>query len=126
MEAADTSSDEDEVPVLAKEWSKKDPGLVGTKIPEYVKPELSEEDKEMLQSLHTAYDFYKVFSPDSYINEVVHQSRLYAVQKGHEKQLNSLTKDKIRYVRKIYTYIGTYVRWYVGTLVQWYIDILVS
>jgi hypothetical protein len=46
--------------------------------------------------LHGAYDYYKIFSPDSYINEVVHQTRLYAVQKGHTKQLNMLTKDKIR------------------------------
>ena len=55
------------------------PYLVGSKIPEYVKPELSEDDKAKLLGLHGAYDFYKVFSPDSWMNEVVNQSRLYAV-----------------------------------------------
>ncbi len=55
------------------------PYLVGSKIPEYVKPELSEDDKTKLLGLHGAYDFYKVFSPDSWMNEVVNQSRLYAV-----------------------------------------------
>jgi hypothetical protein len=97
MEARDTSSsDDDDVPVQRQQWSKVNPYLVGTKIPDYVKPELSEDDKEKLQGLRGAYDFYKVFSPDSWMNEVVYQSRLYAVQKGHTKQLPMLTKDKIR------------------------------
>ncbi len=98
MENGDTSSDEEDVPVQRQwqQWSKVNPYLVGSKIPEYVKPELSEDDKAKLQGLHGAYDFYKVFSPDSWMNEVVNQSRLYAVQKGHNKHLPMLTKDKIR------------------------------
>jgi hypothetical protein len=96
MEARDTSSDDEDVPVHRQQWSKVNPYLVGSKIPDYVKPELSEDDKAKLQGLHGAYDFYKVFSPDSWMNEVVNQSRLYAVQKGHTKQLPMLTKDKIR------------------------------
>jgi hypothetical protein len=96
LEAADSSSEDEEAAVQPKQWSRKDPHLVGSKIPAYNKPELSQEDQEKLQNLHGAYDYYKIFSPDSYINEVVHQTRLYAVQKGHTKQLNMLTKDKIR------------------------------
>jgi hypothetical protein len=95
-EAGDTSSDEEEVPVRPVQWSQEDPKLVGSKIPDFVQPELSQEEKEKLQGAKTAYDFYKIFSPDSWLNEIVHQSRLYAVQKGRIKQLNMLTRDKIR------------------------------
>ncbi len=98
MEAGDTSSDDEDVPVQRQwqQWSKVNPYLVGSKIPEYVKPELSEDDKAKLQGLDGAYDFYKVFSPDSWMNEVINQSCLYAMQKGHNKHLPMLTKDKIR------------------------------
>ena len=95
-EAGDTSSDEEEVPVRPEQWSQEDPNLVVSKIPDFVQPELSQEDKETLQSAYKAYDFYKIFSPDSWLNEIVHQSRLYAVQKGRIKQLNMLTRDTIR------------------------------
>ncbi len=95
-EADDTSSDEEEVPVKPVQWSQEDPKLVGSKIPVFIQPELSQEDKETLQSAYKAYDFYKIFSPDSWLNEIVHQSRLYAVQKGRIKQLNMLTRDTIR------------------------------
>lgn len=106
LEAGDTSSEDEEVVVQPKQWSAEDPNLVGSKIPAYEKPELSVEDKEKLQSLHSAYDFYKVFSPDSYLNEVVHQSRLYAVQKGHTKQLSTLTRDKIRCTEAVLLHSG--------------------
>jgi hypothetical protein len=95
-EADDSSSDEEEVPIRPVQWSQEDPKLVGSKIPDFVQPELSQEEKEKLQGAKTAYDFYKIFSPDSWLNEIVHQSRLYAVQKGRIKQLNMLTRDKIR------------------------------
>ncbi len=95
-EAGDTSSDEEEIPARPVQWSQEDPKLVGSKIPDFVQPELSQEDKETLQGAKTAYNFYKIFSPDSWLNEIVHQSRLYAVQKGRIKQLNMLTRDKIR------------------------------
>ncbi len=96
LEADDTSSDEEEVLIRPVQWSREDPNLVGSKIPDFVQPELSQEDKETLQSANKAYDFYKIFSPDSWLNEIVHQSRLYAVQKGRIKQLNMLTRDTIR------------------------------
>ncbi len=48
------------------QWSKVNPYLVRSKIPDFVKPELSKEDKAELQGLHGAYDFYKFFSPDSW------------------------------------------------------------
>ncbi len=96
-EADDTSSDEEEVPVRPVQWSQEDPNLVGSKIPDFVQPELSQAEKEMLKSANKAYDFYKIFSPDSWLNEIVHQSRLYAVQKGRIKQLKMLTRDTLRY-----------------------------
>ncbi len=95
-EADDSSSDEEEVHVRPVQWSQEDPHLVGSKNPDFVQPELSQEEKETLQSANKAYDFYKIFSPDNWLDEIVHQSRLYAVQKGRIKQLNMLTRDKIR------------------------------
>jgi hypothetical protein len=95
-EAGNTSSDEEEFPVRPVQWSQEDPKLVGSKIPDFVHPGLSQAEKETLQSAKKAYDFYKIFSPDSWLNDIVHQSRLYAVQKGRIKQLNMLTRDKIR------------------------------
>jgi hypothetical protein len=74
---------------------------------------LSEDDKAKLQGLHSAYDFYKVFSPDSWINEVVNQTRLYAVQKDRTKQLPMLTKNNIRYTEKI---INSILVWYSTSL----------
>ncbi len=82
------------------------PYLVGSRIPEYVKPELSEDDKAKLLGLHGAYDFYKVFSPDSWMNEVVNQSRLYAVQKGHNKHLPMLTKRQNQVSEEIAKYVN--------------------
>jgi hypothetical protein len=95
-EADEISSDEEEVAVRQVQWSQEDPNLVGSQIPDFVQPELSQEDKETLHSANKAYNFYKIFSPDSWLNEIVHQSRLYAVQKGRIKQLNMLTRDTIR------------------------------
>ena len=78
-------------------WIKNDPGLVGSRVPVFKKPVLSTEDQETLDSLSSAYDFYKLFQPDSYVNEVLYQSKLYAVQKNYpKKQLENLSMDAYR------------------------------
>jgi hypothetical protein len=37
---------------------------------------MSDENREKLEDLNTAYDFYKLFQSDRFANEVVFQSRL--------------------------------------------------
>jgi hypothetical protein len=95
---ADESGEEDSGDgMLPGQWSHKNPGLVGTKIPAFVKPVLAAEDREKLESLNSAYDYYRLFQSDSFANEVVYQSRLYAVQKGYNKALEQLSRDTYRY-----------------------------
>lgn len=100
LEAASDSEEEEGVrerdPILPQDWSRTNPKRVGTNTPEFRKPVLSDDDKEQLAGLSSAYDYYKLFSSDSYINEVVYQSRLYAVQKNHTKALELLSKDTLR------------------------------
>jgi hypothetical protein len=52
MEAGDTSSDDEDVPVQRQQWSTVNPNQVGTKIPAFENPDLSEDDKMKLQGLH--------------------------------------------------------------------------
>lgn len=77
-------------------WRKQDPGLVGTKIPEFRKPVLSPDVAETMETVKTAYDYYRLFQPDTFANEVVYQSKLYAVQKDYKKQLESVSIDTYR------------------------------
>jgi hypothetical protein len=80
-----------------EEWSRRDPALVGSKIPTFIKPVMTLEDKEKLEILSTAFDYYKLFQPDSFVREIVYQSRLYAVQKNHKKAMESLNSHTYRY-----------------------------
>lgn len=99
-EAADV--DEEEPAAAASgdsgsgQWRKKNPELVGSKIPSFTKPVLSDEEQELLGSLRTAYDFYKLFQSDSFANEIVYQSRLYAVQKDFKKAQEIVNKNTYR------------------------------
>ena len=77
-------------------WNKTNSGMVGSKVPEFIKPVLSADDQHKLDDLASAYDFYKLFQPDSFANEIVYQSRLYALQKGYTKSLESLSQDTYR------------------------------
>ena len=62
-----------------KEWSQKDAGLLGTKIPECVPKKLSNVDQNLLENCSTAVDYYEVFLGQQYTEEIVKQSKLYAV-----------------------------------------------
>jgi hypothetical protein len=80
-----TTEDENEqrpVRLSRSQWTPKDPGLVGLNMPEVIKPLMSDENRENLEDLSTAYNTYKVFQSDGFASEVVFHSRLYAVQKG--------------------------------------------
>ena len=78
------------------EWTKDDPGLVGSKIPVFYDTDPKPEIEEKLASCQTAYDYYKLFSTDAWVDVIVYQSKLYAVQKGAEAKVNVLTHDTFR------------------------------
>jgi hypothetical protein len=80
----------------AGQWSHNDPELVGSNIPPFIKPVLSAKDSDHLENLSTAYDYYKLFQSDSFVNEVLYQSRLYAVQKGFQKPMELLNRNTDR------------------------------
>jgi len=58
------------VPEDPTKWTKADTGLVGSRVPPYVKVDMSNEDREKLEGLTTALDYYKLFQPDSFVQEV--------------------------------------------------------
>jgi hypothetical protein len=54
-------------------------------------------DSDQLAGLGTnAYDYYKLFQSDSFVTEIVYQSKLYAVQKGYQKSVDQVTSDTYR------------------------------
>ncbi len=61
-------------------------------------PVLDEKTERWVEELKTgsAYDFYKVFQPESFAEEVVYQSRLYAVQKDKKQALEFTNIDTYR------------------------------
>ena len=78
-------------------WTKDNPGFAGSKVPRLLRHELSFENQEFLDSCSTAYDFYKVFQPDTFTEQVIFQSKLYAVQKGYaEKTIEIVDLDRVR------------------------------
>lgn len=80
-------------------WSTRDSGLVGSKVPPYVKPIMDAEKEELLQRLEeaSAFEYYRLFQPSSYVEEVVYQSKLYAVQKDKKQALETMNVNTYRY-----------------------------
>jgi hypothetical protein len=94
---SDSEGDEgEEDEGVSGQWSKKSTGLVGSKTPSFTKPVLTAADRDTLESLTTAYSYYKIFQPDSFVNNVVYQSKLYAVQKNYTKAMDIITCDTYR------------------------------
>lgn len=87
-------SEDDDVGVEAKgKWVRKDPKKVGSNIPTFIKPDQTPEKAALLSQAITAYDFYKLFQPHSFAEEIVEQSVLYANQKSVANE-KSFTKAK--------------------------------
>ena len=104
LENDSDTEDEDLPPVRPPraQWTRRDPGLIGTNTPAFIKPVMSPENQDKLDSLSSAYDYYKLFMGDGFANEVVFQSRLYAVQKGFGSSLPHISRDNYRYLGKKY------------------------
>jgi hypothetical protein len=65
------TEDEDEqrpVRPSRSQWTPQDPGLVGVNRPELIKSLMSDENREKLEDLNTAYDYYKLFQSDRFAN----------------------------------------------------------
>ena len=70
-----------------RQWLRKDPGLVGSRIPAFQKPVLSPEMEETFASVTSAFQYYKLFQPDSFVDEIIYQSKLYSVQKDFSRKV---------------------------------------
>ena len=56
---------------VVQDWTKTDPGVVGSMIPEFVQRVLSPDDEKTLEGLNSAYDFYKLIQTDEFAQEIV-------------------------------------------------------
>lgn len=92
----DHSDDEEEMAEgRGRPWKKKDPGLVGSKIPEFKKADVPDELTAAAAN-YTAYDYYKLFQPNEYAEMVVEQSKLYGGQKDMLRQASMVDMDTYR------------------------------
>ncbi len=101
LETVSSEEEDDDVPVVnLGKWSKTDSGLVGSKVPPYIKPLLDMEKEEWVEQLEeaSAFDYYRVFQPPNFVQEVVYQSKLYAVQKNKKMSLDTMNEDTYRYL----------------------------
>ena len=105
---SDTEDEDEQRPVRPPrtQWTPQDPGLVGVNTPEFIKPVMSDENREKLEDLSTAYDYYKLFQSDAFANEVVFQSRLYAVHKGLICNLPHISRDTYRCMEAVLLHSG--------------------
>lgn len=60
----------------------------------------SQEKEEWVEQLEeaSAFDYYRVFQPPNFVQEVVYQSKLYAVQKNKKMSLDTMNEDTYRYL----------------------------
>ncbi len=78
LENDSDTEDEDEqrsVRPPRTQWTPRDPGLVGVNTPEFIKPVMSEENREKPEDLSTAYDYYKLFQSDAFANKSIRETR---------------------------------------------------
>jgi len=106
VEAESGSDSEGEEREVKGKWSSTDPGLLGTKTPEFVKPVLSEDDTAALANISTAYEYYKLFQTDKWVDEIVYQSKLYAVQENIPQALEIMSRDTFRCVEALLLHSG--------------------
>jgi hypothetical protein len=99
LETVSSDDEEDDVPVVnLGQWSKTDSGLVGSKVPPYIKPLMDMEQEEWVEQLQdgSAFDYYRVFQSPSYVQNVIEQSKLYGTQTHQEKARESMTENTYR------------------------------
>lgn len=87
------------------QWKRKNPDMVGTCTPSFVKPVLSTEHQEKLQNCKTAFDYYKIFNDDTFAEDTVYQSKLYANQKGFANK-DEISVDVLRCTEAVLLHSG--------------------
>ena len=96
-----------------REWSHKDTGYLGTKIPECIPQKLSAEDQLLLQIRETAFDFYELFLVQRYTEEAVYHSRLYAVKNDFNNHIVNTSGNDFKLVlRTIDLYFQDFIHFY--------------
>ena len=93
-------------PVGPETWQKDDPKLVGTRIPQYQKPDETLQYTEKLEGAKTALDFYNLFQPKHFTNQVVYQSKLYAVSRGWDNKVDVITVDNMKCLEAFLLHTG--------------------
>ena len=91
----DEQDDQDSIPErVEKSWSKQNPHKIGSNLQEPVASVLSQEDNDEVDSCSTAFDFYKLFQPDEFVQEILDQSKLYGQQRGFN--VSKINEDNFR------------------------------
>ena len=91
LETEDLSEEWKEPEVAIENWTKEDPDLVGRKIPVFIPTAATTEQEEKLAEYKSSYDCINLFSNDVYVYAIVHQLRMYAIQKDQEANMIFLT-----------------------------------
>ena len=96
-EDEEEDSDESRSRPASGSWTSKNSGCVGSNVPVF-EPPAEDAALAQLKKLKTAYEFYKVFQPDDFLESVLHQSNLYSEQKGRklDKYIKFLSYDTLR------------------------------
>ena len=79
-------------PEYDRVWRKTDQG-VGSKIPSVFDPPANEYESDRVQNCKSPYEFYRLFMSDEFIEEVVNQSKQYAISQGYPGKGDRVTKD---------------------------------
>lgn len=80
-----------------RRWKTTKPNIHGMAVPEFQEQPL----KTLPPDTNTPYEFYLLFVDDSFIDEVVRKSRLYADRKGRPEAHQLITADNIRIAHAI-------------------------
>ncbi len=78
-------------------WLNVQPKGFGKSVPDFHEEPL----KPIPDECQTAYDFYKLFMPDEFVDELVRVSRLYAVKKGNSDLQAKITNNSLRTTQAI-------------------------
>ena len=90
-----------------QKWTKRNPNLLASKIPKFVPSELNGADQLMIDKAQSALDYYKLFSTESWVEEIIRESKLYASQRGFsDDTLARMTVDNYRCTEALLLWSG--------------------
>lgn len=96
-----------EEPPTNDSWQKKDTGKLGNMIKTFQTETLSKKDEEKVKKCVSAYDYYQLFSPPSWVKNVVHESKVYGMSRGFSADtINSVNNDTYRCTEAFFLWSG--------------------